>query len=120
MVDILLYEQYCSTLCRRVAADDHHMTCRPDTTADIDTDELEPEWAKEDRDPDFLEDDPMTSPPYLRTIPWGGLPAYDILQLERNEGLDWDQDLNLLFTGMSQQFTVVLAEPRGDAQKTKC
>ena len=30
---------------------------------------------------------------------WGNVPGYDVLQLEKNEGRDYDKDLSLCFGG---------------------
>jgi len=32
---------------------------------------------------------------------WGNVPALDVLQLSKNEGPNYDQDLHLLFAGES-------------------
>ena len=35
---------------------------------------------------------------HLRYL-WGNIPAYDILNLQENEGAAYDRDLNLCFAG---------------------
>lgn len=39
---------------------------------------------------------------------WGNTPAFDVLNLESNEGVDYNEQLNLLFAGM---FAVHLPPP---------
>lgn len=120
MVDVILYTQYCSKMCQMVAARDHMLVCT-DYKLELAKPDFKPSWVIELRQPDFFNEEHPANPFNVEhTLPWGGVPAYDILQLERNEGLDWDRDLNLLFAGMSQLLTVVLAEPRGETRKTKC
>ncbi|KAG8525730.1 uncharacterized protein KY384_000490 [Bacidia gigantensis] len=58
-----------------------------------------PTWAKENRKPAFIgggENIPFTTFGQLKFL-WGNVPAYDILDLERNEGATFDQDINLCF-----------------------
>lgn len=59
-----------------------------------------PKWSVDKRVPDF-------APFLLGLMPfgdahkhlYGNAPAYDILKLEQNEGLDWNEELRLLFAG---------------------
>jgi len=65
-----------------------------------------PAWVIEKRTPGFLvppgsnqssEGNTSGTNKYL----WGNMPAIDILNLHANEGMGYEQDLTLLFAGMS-------------------
>lgn len=34
---------------------------------------------------------------------WGNTPAIDVLRLDKNEGVDYDKELNVLFAGKSEK-----------------
>ena len=63
-----------------------------------------PSWVVEAREPAFIgagnEGQPVDMVSYGRQkYLWGNVPALDLLNLQQNEGVDFDGDLRLLFAG---------------------
>ena len=61
-----------------------------------------PSWEVENRKPSFIangEGDFMTAFGTLKYL-WGNVPAMDIFQMERNEGVGYANDLRILFAGI--------------------
>ena len=63
-----------------------------------------PSWVVEARQPAFIASD--NEGPFVGQIShgrqkylWGNVPAIDLLNLQRNEGVDYAEDLRLLFAG---------------------
>lgn len=64
-----------------------------------------PAWDREGREPRWATDavasrrwhNPFGGTKYL----WGNTPAVDIIQLEKNEGLEYREEMSLLFAGRS-------------------
>lgn len=63
-----------------------------------------PSWYTEGRVPTFINNNMTPYKAFGGTkYLWGNMPAIDVLALERNEGLNYSNDLNLLFAGESLQ-----------------
>ncbi|PYH34770.1 DUF4470 domain-containing protein [Aspergillus neoniger CBS 115656] len=60
----------------------------------------QPAWALESRLPSFVQG-PLNQFIGPNKHLWGNTPAIDVLQLDSNEGRDYDHDLRLLFAGIS-------------------
>lgn len=64
-----------------------------------------PSWAAEARKPVFIGDDDDKARPFdavshgRQKYLWGNVPALDVLNLQQNEGVDFNGDLRLLFAG---------------------
>ncbi|PHH78981.1 hypothetical protein CDD80_5922 [Ophiocordyceps camponoti-rufipedis] len=70
-------------------------------------DDWEPAWVMENRRPAFYDEEKMQySPPVIKYL-WGNIPAIDIVKLEDNEGVDYKQDLRLLFAASGDLRNVV-------------
>jgi hypothetical protein len=70
-----------------------------------------PAWDIEGRSPSWTSaaaatalHNPFGGDKYL----WGNMPAFDILQLEENEGAEYDVDISLLVAGMYSLFFIFL------------
>lgn len=57
-----------------------------------------PRWAQEDRTPKFVNDGQMVQYGGKKYI-WGNVPAFDVVQLAKNEGEGFQGELKLLFAG---------------------
>ncbi|KFY92810.1 hypothetical protein V500_04013 [Pseudogymnoascus sp. VKM F-4518 (FW-2643)] len=115
---------YCSADCQKAHWLEHKKYCK----SPMGKDKWRPAWHCERRQPAWETDaaasnphNPFRSGKYL----WGNTPALDVLQLEQNEGLDYADDIALLFAasgdlrhvvktianipeGMTQQFRVTM------------
>lgn len=58
-----------------------------------------PQWELEGRDPTFMSDHDSCAVFGGTKYLWGNVPAIDVLQLEKNEGVSYDKNLRLLFAG---------------------
>lgn len=58
-----------------------------------------PAWEREDRNPFIRHESGGHNPFGGEHHLWGNTPAVDILCLEKNEGIAYDQDIYLLFAG---------------------
>ena len=87
--------QYCSKDCQKVHWSVHKGDCKSPLMRLT----WRPSWVVEARQPTFigLSVDMVAhgSKKYL----WGNVPALDILNLQKNEGIDFAGDLRLLFAG---------------------
>lgn len=61
--------------------------------------EWKPDWATTGRTPAFVGNGPPLVMFGGNKYLWGNVPAIDVLQLAKNEGDNYDQDLHLLFAG---------------------
>lgn len=88
--------QCCSKKCQI----DHWPRHREDCNHELLRDDWMPTWHRENRSP--VLDFPMIhqASGHMKHL-WGNVPAYDVLQLEKNEGLDHAEDLSLCFGGIS-------------------
>lgn len=92
--------QYCSADCQKAHWLEHKKYCK----SPMSKDKWRPAWHCERRQPAWETDAAASNPhnpfgggKYL----WGNTPALDVLKLEQNEGLDYADDIALLFAGKS-------------------
>lgn len=90
--------KYCGHHCQAAHWRDHKKVCK----SSLAKSSWLPEWDRSNRNPAWASDtasrnlhNPFGSDKHL----WGNTPAIDILQIERNEGLDYGDDVALLFAG---------------------
>lgn len=50
---------------------------------------------------------------------WGNIPAIDVLNVERNEGLQYGEDINLCFAGKSEKIMLRISGRRTRTQGLK-
>lgn len=94
----LTWEQYCGMACQRVDWSEHKKQCKSSMAKST----WRPLWDYEGRQPHWATEIPSRrwhnvfgGSKYL----WGNTPAIDVVNLERNEGPDFKDDLHLLFAG---------------------
>ncbi|ROT36821.1 hypothetical protein SODALDRAFT_298432 [Sodiomyces alkalinus F11] len=81
---------YCGPTCQR----SHWASHKADCKSNLRKETWQPNWALENRRPAFVgPGQQFGGKKYL----WGNMPAFDVLNLESNEGVDYDGQLNLLF-----------------------
>ncbi|KAI0175856.1 hypothetical protein GGR52DRAFT_538469 [Hypoxylon sp. FL1284] len=86
---------YCTRACQVAHWKAHKPECRNNPLLKP---TWQPQWAVENRPPKFMAEDGSFKQCYRTGVcPWGGLPAYDLVKLASNEGLDYGKDLSLLF-----------------------
>lgn len=96
----LIVVQYCSKDCQQ----DHWSVHKSDCKSPLMKDTWRPSWVVEARQPAFItseKEGPLvgwTSHGRQKYL-WGNVPAIDLLNLQRNEGVDYAEDLRLLFAG---------------------
>lgn len=71
-----------------------------------------PAWTIEDRTPDFVQEVAKSFEFGGSKHFWGNTPAIDVLRLDKNEGVDYDKKLNLLFAGKSEKALLRLHDSR--------
>ena len=96
----LIVVQYCSKDCQQ----DHWSVHKSDCRSPLMKDTWRPSWVVEARQPAFITSE--MEGPLVGSIShgrqkylWGNVPAIDLLNLQRNEGVDYAEDLRLLFAG---------------------
>jgi hypothetical protein len=57
-----------------------------------------PGWHLQNRKPAFINNQGTVTFGGTKYL-WGNVPAFDLLHLEGNEGIDYAKELNLLFAG---------------------
>ncbi|KAL4922141.1 hypothetical protein BDW62DRAFT_217950 [Aspergillus aurantiobrunneus] len=93
---------YCGASCQKAHWAQHKVDCK---TA-LNNSTWLPAWAREDRMPAFLGGLPLVSLGMNKYL-WGNVPAFDLIQLEKNEGLGYTGDLRLLFAASGDLRNVV-------------
>jgi hypothetical protein len=96
----------CSAACQRSHWSHHKSECK----SPLGKETWQPAWALESRKPAFTGDDigkHFGATKYL----WGNIPAYDVLQLESNEGKSYARDLRILFAGVCPAYLNTFASP---------
>ncbi|PFH56608.1 hypothetical protein XA68_16257 [Ophiocordyceps unilateralis] len=91
---------YCGVSCQRAHWPEHRKQCKSAMAKQS----WRPAWDCEFRRPAWAGDaaaDTRHNPLGGRKHLWGNTPAIDMLQLEKNEGLDYQKDLSLLLAGES-------------------
>ena len=93
--------QYCSRNCQQ----DHWSVHKSDCKSPLMKETWKPSWVVEARQPAFIGSD-EEGPSFVGSISygkqkylWGNVPAVDLLNLQQNEGVDYAEDLRLLFAG---------------------
>lgn len=115
MLSKLKILQYCGASCQKSHWTAHKVDCK----SPLGKPAWSPQWVLENRKPAFVQSGLGVSFGGGKYI-WGNVPAFDILQLEVNEGDDYKRDLNLLFAGMciqivtGSQLTIRLLVASGD------
>lgn len=99
LFSLMKERQYCGTACQKVHWSEHKKACK----SDLSKDNWRPQWDIDGRGPAWASGSAATNwhntfgnNKYL----WGNVPAVDVVQLKRNEGVDHGSDLSLLFAGM--------------------
>ncbi|KAI0849407.1 hypothetical protein F5Y00DRAFT_269392 [Daldinia vernicosa] len=93
---------YCSKDCQAAHWPIHRKDCRSMNS-------WQPSWVKEGRIPTFLSSIPKHVPYGPNKYPWGNVPAFDVIQLKHNEGVDFQNPLNLLFPASGDMRNVILS-----------
>ncbi|KAJ3506360.1 hypothetical protein NLJ89_g6911 [Agrocybe chaxingu] len=96
---------YCSKECQK----SHWKVHKQDCKGPLSEKAWAPAWIAEKRTPAFVTDDngPMVTQHGLNKFLWGNTPAFDHVQLLRNEGEKWDQPLALCFAASGDLRNVV-------------
>ncbi|CAA7262883.1 unnamed protein product [Cyclocybe aegerita] len=96
---------YCSKECQK----SHWKVHKKDCKSPLSEKAWVPGWTTEKRTPAFVTDDngPMVTQHGLNKFLWGNTPAFDHVQLLRNEGEKWDQPLALCFAASGDLRNVV-------------
>ncbi|KAI0426602.1 hypothetical protein F5Y09DRAFT_351075 [Xylaria sp. FL1042] len=97
---------YCSKRCQRAHGPIH----RKDCLSPIMKGTWKPRWVTENRPPTFMGDG-MEDQVKFGTVKylWGNVPAFDVIQLGQNEGVDFQNPINLLFAGSyKSQLNIVI------------
>ncbi|KAK8038412.1 hypothetical protein PG994_015179, partial [Apiospora phragmitis] len=84
---------YCGPACQKVHWREHKVDCKSELLKAT----WRPQWEADGRKPRFMGGDPLVAFNSTGKYLWGNIPAYDVVNLTRNEGLDAEEDLNLLF-----------------------
>ncbi|KAI1118712.1 hypothetical protein F5Y14DRAFT_461550 [Nemania sp. NC0429] len=95
---------YCSKPCQKAHWEAHRKDCK----SPFMNHSWEPRWVTENRTPYFIDGPPHTpfgTPKYL----WGNVPAVDVVQLGRNEGVDFQGPLRLLFAASGDMRNAVFS-----------
>ncbi|KAI1807483.1 hypothetical protein F4811DRAFT_574433 [Daldinia bambusicola] len=93
---------YCSKSCQKAHWPIHRKNCKY-------MNDWEPSWVKECRLPSFLRDNFIYYPRGVRKPLWGEVPAVDVVQLEQNEGKDYQKPLDLLFAASGDMRNAILS-----------
>ncbi|KAI1101065.1 hypothetical protein F4804DRAFT_317033 [Jackrogersella minutella] len=99
---------YCNANCQKAHWTTHKPDCRNNPLLKSN---WRPSWELENRQPSFIGGPKFQSFNYRKKFPWGNMPAFDLLNLASNEGVNYDGDLNLLFaaSGDMRNLLVTLA-----------
>ncbi|KAI0378799.1 hypothetical protein F5Y04DRAFT_272324 [Hypomontagnella monticulosa] len=85
---------YCGGGCQKAHWAKHKFDCRKNPLLNAN---WRPRWETENRAPAFMGGPRLQFFNYQKKYPWGNMPAFDLLNLPKNEGADYEKDLNLLF-----------------------
>lgn len=93
---LILFAKYCGPDCQKAHWSKHQHDCRSLLAKPT----WQPSWIVEDRTPAFVAEGTFDYVPFGEGKDlWGNVPAVDILHLQGNEGLGYDEDCRLLFAG---------------------
>ncbi|KAI0114102.1 hypothetical protein GGR51DRAFT_505493 [Nemania sp. FL0031] len=100
-----LMVSYCSKRCQTAHWPDHRKDCQSPLLKGT----WKPRWMTQNRQPTFSNDSmvQMTLGAFNRLL--GNVPAIDVIQLAKNEGLNFQQPLDLLFAASGDLRNVVLS-----------
>ncbi|RYC56871.1 hypothetical protein CHU98_g9335 [Xylaria longipes] len=104
--DMSCEEQYCGKHCQIAHWPIHRKHCQ----SPIMKETWKPRWVAENRPPIFIGDRipdqaMFGAVKYL----WGNVPAIDVIQLDQNEGVDFQSPINLLFAASGDLRNVILS-----------
>jgi hypothetical protein len=93
--------QYCSKECQSMHWPIHKLDCKSPSRKST----WRPAWEVEGRSPHFMENTGLSQPANVTSYGgkkylWGNVPAFDMLQLKNNEGINTCQSLSLLLAGI--------------------
>lgn len=94
MVACAGYDQYCGSACQKADWLRHKIDCK----STLMKEEWEPKWVVDGRKPAFISNEAMITFGGKKYF-WGNMPAIDVVQLDKNEGAHYQEDLRLLFAG---------------------
>ena len=96
LVDVNM-AQYCGKDCQQAHWSVHKNDCKSSLMKVA----WRPSWDVEARHPAFINKDggPLITSHGREKYLWGNVPALDLLNLQQNEGVDFAEDLRLLFAG---------------------
>jgi hypothetical protein len=102
----LISEQYCSKACQTTHWNIHKLDCK----SPLKQTDWQPQWVQQHRNPAFMIDGPAVQMAFGRNkYLWGNMPSIDVVRLEHNEGMAYNQDLKILFAGMKSQCFYLVA-----------
>uniref|UniRef100_A0A8H7TNG3 MYND-type domain-containing protein n=1 Tax=Bionectria ochroleuca TaxID=29856 RepID=A0A8H7TNG3_BIOOC len=99
---------YCGSECQK----EHWAIHKKDCKCAVMSETWKPAWTIEDRTPDFVQEVAKSFEFGGSKHFWGNTPAIDVLRLDKNEGVDYDKKLNLLFAGKSEKALLRLHDSR--------
>ncbi|KAI1469074.1 uncharacterized protein F4812DRAFT_457619 [Daldinia caldariorum] len=97
-----LLVSYCSKSCQKAHWPIHRKDCKS-------MNNWEPSWIKEHRMPSFLSYNFANQFHKVQEVLWGRVPAIDVVQLEQNEGRDYQKPLDLLFAASGDMRNAILS-----------
>jgi hypothetical protein len=102
--------KYCSKECQRADWRHHKKICKSDLMAFKYT----PGWIREGRNPSWVSGSEISSVFGVNQYLWGNMPAIDVLNIEKNEGINQiHRDIRLLFAASGDIRNVVKSITQG-------
>ncbi|KAI2467246.1 hypothetical protein F4781DRAFT_444529 [Annulohypoxylon bovei var. microspora] len=86
--------KYCGKHCQKTHWKTHISDCRNNPLLKA---TWRPAWETENRVPAFMGGPRLRVFNFKKKYPWGNMPAFDLLNLASNEGINYKRDLNLLY-----------------------
>ncbi|KAI3337490.1 hypothetical protein HD806DRAFT_543118 [Xylariaceae sp. AK1471] len=100
-----LMVMYCSKSCQ-VA---HWLTHRKDCKSSFMKETWEPRWMTQNRTPAFIGGGPPHVVFGTRKYLWGNVPAFDVIRLNQNEGVDFQDPMRILFAASGDMRNAILS-----------
>ncbi|CAH0056152.1 unnamed protein product [Clonostachys solani] len=94
---------YCGSECQR----EHWAIHKKDCKCDVMSKTWKPAWTVENRTPDFVQEVIKSFEFGGSKYLWGNVPAIDVLRLDKNEGVSYDKELNVLFAASGDLRNVI-------------
>ena len=88
--------QYCGKACQKSDWEAHKIHCK----SYLGKESWQPSWIRKNQPAPSIGGDASTGMYGGKHFLWGNSPAMDVLQLQRNEGINFTGSLNLLFAGL--------------------